>query len=354
MSHENVQSWLVRAAALLAEAGIEDSRFEARLLLAEAAGWPAETIIARHGQHLPEDAVRRAEMLLQRRCRRQPASHILGRREFWGMEFEVRPEALDPRPDSETVVAAALAQIGNRAVPFRVLDFGTGTGCLLLALLSELPNARGVGLDLSEAAARLARANAERLGLSSRAQFVVGDWGEGLAGEFDVIVSNPPYVPTAAIGRLQPEVALWEPRLALDGGKDGLEAYRKLGTWIAGLLHPNGFAAIEIGWDQASAVGGIVGRSGLTVLCRAQDLGGRDRCLLLGHGHSRAKKQLEKGGLPSRVGSEIGPLAAPRRARRAHASPPIRPGVVGPLQAMADGVVRPAGTGNRATKRKSR
>jgi release factor glutamine methyltransferase len=294
MSPESVQAWLGRAASLLAKAGIEEPRFEARLLLAEAAGWPAEAIVSRQNQLLSQEAARRAEALLERRRLRQPASQILGRREFWGMEFEVRPEALDPRPDSETVVTAALAQITNRTAPFRILDLGTGTGCLLLALLSELPNARGVGLDVSEAAARLARANAERFDLSSRAQFVVGDWGEGLAGEFDVIVSNPPYVPTAAIDGLQPEVASWEPRLALDGGRDGLESYRKLGARIAGLLHPKGFAAIEIGWDQASEVGAICARYGLSVLHCTQDLGGRDRCLLVAAGRPKAKKTVGK------------------------------------------------------------
>jgi release factor glutamine methyltransferase len=281
MSGETVEAWLGRAALVLAEAGIEQPRMEARLLLAEAVGWPPEAMIARRGEGLGGRVADRAEAMLERRRRREPASHILGRREFWGLEFAVTADVLDPRADSETLVGAALQAIGNRSAPLHVLDLGTGTGCLLLAILSELPNTRGLGVDLSPAAVRVAEMNAERLGLSGRAGFTTGDWGAGLSGPFDLILSNPPYIPSAAIAGLQPEVALWEPQLALDGGPDGLQAYRRLGPEIARLLAPGGSAAIEIGSTQAAEVAAILDRSGLRILECVRDLGGRERCLLV-------------------------------------------------------------------------
>jgi release factor glutamine methyltransferase len=281
MSPDTVQAWLGRAAELLKAAGVDEPRFEARLLLANAAGWSTEAALAHRRGSLPQAIARRADAMLERRRQRQPTSQILGRREFWGLEFEVTPEVLDPRPDSETVVTAALKNIGNRAAPLRVLDLGTGTGCLLLALVSELPNAQGLGVDLSPAAVQIAQANSLRLGLSHRAQFVIGNWGGGLSENFDVIIANPPYVPSAEIAGLQPEVSRWEPRIALDGGADGLDAYRRLAPEIARRLVKDGFAALEIGSTQASAVEEICARSGLVVRSCMQDLAGRDRCLIL-------------------------------------------------------------------------
>ncbi len=294
MSPQTVETWLGHAAALLGAAGVEEPRLEARLLLAGAAGWTAETMLSRRREQIPEEIARRADRMVERRRQRQPASQILGRREFWGLEFEVTPEVLDPRPDSETVVAAALARVGNRAAPLRVLDFGTGTGCLLIALLSELPNALGLGIDVSPAAVLVARANAERLGFSSRARFATGDWGQGLIESVDVVLANPPYIPRAEVVRLQPEVARWEPWLALDGGEDGLDAYRRLAPDIARLLAPDGFAAVEIGINQAPSVGGICAGSGLVVVERGRDLGGRDRCLILACKSGRGKKTVGK------------------------------------------------------------
>lgn len=281
MSGETVEAWLGRAAGLLAAAGVAEPRLEARLLLAAATGRPPEALFALRGEGIGAESLRQADAMLERRRRREPASHILGRREFWGLEFQVTREVLDPRPDSETVVAAALSRIGDRHVRLRILDLGTGTGCLLLALLSELPNAEGLGIDLSLAAVRIAAANAARLGLSARARFAVGDWGEGLSEGWDVILSNPPYIPTEEIAALQPEVAEWEPRLALDGGVGGLEAYRRLAPEIARLLEGKGLAAVEIGFDQAEMVGRVCRRAGLSVLECVRDLAGRDRCLLL-------------------------------------------------------------------------
>ena len=301
MSGKTVDAWLAQAAGLLAGAGLEEPRFEARLLLGHAAGWSAEAVLGHGAEALPEEVGRRADALVERRRRREPAAQILGLREFWGLEFEVTAEVLDPRPDSETLVGAALAEISDPTAPLRIVDLGTGTGCLLLSLLSMLPNATGLGVDLSRAAVEVARRNAGRLGLSDRAEFRIGDWAEGVPAGTDLVVANPPYIPTGQIDRLQPEVAVWEPRLALDGGVDGLAAYRRLFPAIGGLLRPGGFAAVEVGSEQAAAAGALAESFGLSLRHCVQDLGGRDRCLILARLGSRSKKQLEKNDPPSRV-----------------------------------------------------
>jgi release factor glutamine methyltransferase len=301
MSTETVEAWLTRAAGLLRGAGVDDPRFEARLLLAGAAGWGAEGTLAHRREALSDDLARRADAMLERRRQRQPASQILGTREFWGLEFEVTPEVLDPRADSETVVTAALEVIGNRAVPLRVLDMGTGTGCLLLALLSELPNARGLGVDVSPPALEIAQANSVRLEFSHRTKFAIGNWGEGLSESFDVIIANPPYIPTEEIAKLQPEVARWEPRVALDGGADGLDAYRKLAPEIARLLVNDGFAVVEIDSRQVAAVSALCQGAGLAVRRCVRDLAGRERCLMIEKDIIGAKKNSWKNDL-SRLG----------------------------------------------------
>jgi release factor glutamine methyltransferase len=301
VSGETVEAWLRRAAGLLEAAGVDEPRFEARLLLAGAAGWSAEAAQAHGREPLSDELARRADAMLERRRQRQPASQILGTREFWGLEFAVTPDVLDPRPDSETLITAALASIGNRAAPLRVLDLGAGTGCLLLALLSELPNARGLGVDVSPAAVQIAQANSLRLGLSRRAEFAIGNWGEGLLESFDVIIANPPYIPSEGIAGLQPEVARWEPPVALDGGADGLDAYRKLMPEVARLLVNDGFAALEIGWGQAATVTAICQGAGLAVRSCVRDLGGRERCLMIEKDIIGAKKNSWKNDL-SRLG----------------------------------------------------
>jgi release factor glutamine methyltransferase len=301
MTCERVDAWLARAAGRLAGAGLDEPRFEARLLLAHALGWSAESVLRHASDLLSGETLRRADALVERRRRREPAAHILGRREFWGLEFQVTPDVLDPRPDSETLIEAALAEIGGRDAPLRIVDLGTGTGCLMLSLLSMLPNATGLGVDLSAAAVEVARRNADRLGLGDRARFRIGAWGEGVPPGCDLVVANPPYIPTAEIDRLQAEVAMWEPRLALDGGADGLAAYRSLFPAIAGMLRPDGFAAVEIGAEQGDDAAALAAASGLGLRRRVRDLGGRDRCLILALRASGPKKQLEKNGPPSRV-----------------------------------------------------
>jgi release factor glutamine methyltransferase len=246
----------------LGAAGIEDPARDARLLQ----------------RHAESEAA--FDAMIARRAAREPASHILGRREFWSLDFAVTRACLDPRPDSETVVEAALSKLADRGRAWRILDLGTGSGCLLLALLSELPAATGLGVDKSPEALGIALGNAQRLGLGTRARFVERDWMRGLDGAFDVVVSNPPYIPTAEIESLQPEVTRYEPRLALDGGQDGLDAYRAIIPSLARLLAPGGFAALEVGAIQAMAVGQMARAAGFATECRA-DLAGRDRCLIL-------------------------------------------------------------------------
>jgi release factor glutamine methyltransferase len=214
-------------------------------------------------------------------------AYILGEREFWSLPFQVGPAVLVPRPESETVVEAALEQIGDRAAPLRILDLGTGSGCLLLALLSELPQASGLGIDRSAAALAIASGNAERLDLADRAAFREGDWGRDLAGPFDVIVGNPPYVARADAAGLAPEVLVFEPEDALFAGPDGLCAYRALAPDCARLLAEDGFACLEIGQGQGAAVAQILGSHGLRLVASRPDLAGIERCLVLRPAASR-------------------------------------------------------------------
>ena len=181
-------------------------------------------------------------------------AHILGQREFWSLAFKVTADTLDPRPDSETLVQAVLDQVPERSAPVRLVDFGTGTGCLLLSLLHELPNAVGLGVDASAAALAIAAENANALGLAQRTTFRRGHWDDGIEPGFDIVLSNPPYIPSGDIPGLQPEVASFEPRLALDGGADGLDAYRRLGPAAMRLLVSDGLAVLEIGIGQGDSV----------------------------------------------------------------------------------------------------
>jgi release factor glutamine methyltransferase len=281
MEAGTVADAVARAADRLGAVGSVAPRREARLLAALALGVEPGEIFA-----YPERAVTPAEMEriaepAARRAGGEPVSRLRGRREFWSLELLLSPETLDPRPDSETLVAAVLDRIADRAAPLRLLDFGTGTGCLLLALLSELPNGFGIGVDRAEGAARTARRNAERLGLAGRAGFVVGSWGDALDAGVDVIVGNPPYIPSAALAGLPPEVARFDPWLALDGGADGLAAYRALAGETKRLLRPSGFAAFEVGAGQAPEVAALMSAAGLDVRETRRDLAGLERCVVV-------------------------------------------------------------------------
>lgn len=219
--------------------------------------------------------------MVARRSSREPIAYILGRREFHGLDFEVAPGVLIPRPDTETLVDAALEAAPDKNAPLRLLDLGTGSGCLLVALLARLPGAFGVGVDLSPVALACARRNLERHGLGARASLVQDDWASALRGGFDLVVSNPPYVAEAELGALEPEVRDHEPRLALAAGIDGLAAYRRLAAELPALLAPEGRAVVELGAGQAAVAGELFGSGGLRVLKTPSDLAGIPRCLVL-------------------------------------------------------------------------
>jgi release factor glutamine methyltransferase len=218
--------------------------------------------------------------LLLRRAAREPLALITGRREFWSLPFAVSPATLIPRADSETLLEAALALFRDRGSVARILDLGTGTGCLLLAALTEFPAAFGVGVDLAPEAARLAAGNAATLGLAARAAFLVGDWAAPLDGRFDLILCNPPYIEAAAIPTLMQDVWQYEPPSALDGGPDGLDAYRRIIPALADLLSPSGAAVLEVGQGQAEMVAAAAQGAGLVAAPRA-DLAGIPRALVL-------------------------------------------------------------------------
>jgi len=252
---------LRHAAARLAAAGIDEPLREARILAREA----------------PDEAA--FEAFVARREVREPVAYILGRREFWSLAFDVTPAVLIPRPESETLIETALAEFGPTP-PARILDLGTGSGCLLLALLTEWPGSRGLGIDLSPAALEVARRNAARHGLEARANFRAGDWLQSVSEIFDVVIANPPYVSDAAFAALDPDVRDHEPALALKGGPEGLNALKRITHRLAEVLTPKGRAIIEIGYDQGRMACALLSGGGLEVMRIVPDLAGRDRAVV--------------------------------------------------------------------------
>jgi release factor glutamine methyltransferase len=247
---------------------IESAELDARMLVGAALGLDLTGMITAASRRLTPDESSRLENFARRRLTGEPVARILGNKEFWGLSLELSPATLVPRPDTETVVELALEMV--RAAPdngraLRIADIGTGSGAILLALLSELPDAFGVGTDISEASLWTARANAASLGFASRAGFVVGDYAAALSGHFDLIVSNPPYIRTAGIAGLATDVRDHDPRRALDGGADGLDAYRALIPQTAQLLVPGGALVVEAGQGQSRQIEGLMTAAGLTL-----------------------------------------------------------------------------------------
>nr|WP_298685486.1 peptide chain release factor N(5)-glutamine methyltransferase [uncultured Dongia sp.] len=268
----------------LRQAGIEGAAREARLLLGVAAQLPPAIMIGFPERSVEVAAADAYRALIARRVEREPISHILGRREFWSLPFIVTSDVLDPRPDSEALIEAVLDEVFDRQAPLRILDLGVGSGCLLLTLLHELPNAKGWGIDLSPEALAVTERNVAGLQLQQRTILREGIWDAALVPadptSFDIIVSNPPYIPTADIAGLEPEVVRHEPHLALDGGADGLTAYRHLAPVVRRLLAKDGLAALEIGIGQGESVRALMQTAGLTYVGSNRDLGNRERCLL--------------------------------------------------------------------------
>jgi release factor glutamine methyltransferase len=250
-----------------------------RILLLAALGIETIDLVTQPEAPLSEAEAARLSDYAARRLAREPVARILGAREFWGLPFALSPDTLVPRPDTETVVETVLSFAGDPMAPLRILDLGTGSGCLLAALLHECPSAFGIGVDRSLGAVATARRNARANGLGERARFVAADWAAALRGPFDFVVSNPPYIATPAIAGLDPDVREHDPRLALDGGTDGLAAYRAIMGDAERLLLPGGHLVLEIGYDQAEPVRELGIAAGLEFRRLAHDLSGNPRCL---------------------------------------------------------------------------
>lgn len=273
-----------QTAEALGTAGVEAPEREARLLAQHALAMERWRLTAERDRPIDDETAARLSALAAQRAAGTPIARMTGRKEFWSLDLALSPETLVPRPDSETAVDAGLACLPDRDADYRVLDLGTGTGALLLALLTERPNAWGVGVDRSEGAARQARANAQALGLAPRAAFAVADWGLCLDGaSFDLVIANPPYVSQAEWRDLSPEVRDHDPPLALLAGADGLDAYRAIVPDLCRLLAPGGHAVLEIGAGQADKVARLATEAGLAVAGCARDLAGLDRALTLDH-----------------------------------------------------------------------
>jgi release factor glutamine methyltransferase len=240
----------------------------------------AAEVLGRSERRLDPVEADRLRHALRRLIAGEPPSRIFGRREFWGLPFILSADTLDPRPDSETLVEAVLGRITDRSAPLRFLDLGTGTGCLLLALLSECPETVGFGVDIALGAVRTARSNAAALGLAKRARFFVGDWGSPISGRFEAIVANLPYIATGELAGLPPEVGRYDPRRALDGGEDGLDAYRSIAPAVPVLLASGGILAVEISAGQATAAIAIFEAQGLAIDGIERDLAGFERCIV--------------------------------------------------------------------------
>lgn len=259
----------------------DERRREARLLLAlalerEAPVLPHEDII------IDAEALLRLDGLIRRRNQGEPVSRLRGWREFFSLPFQLNAATLDPRPDSEVLVETGLALAKDMAEDLAIIDFGTGSGCLLLALLHHLPHARGLGVDLSPDAVAAAENNARHLGLAGRSEFLVSDWDSALPeGQYDLVISNPPYIASGDIDGLEDEVRIHDPQLALDGGADGLDIWRLLLPVMARRLKPHGKGVVEIGYGQAGDVSALGLKSGLQTVSDHPDLAGRTRCLVL-------------------------------------------------------------------------
>jgi release factor glutamine methyltransferase len=265
---------LDEATQALAAAGIDNPRMEARLLFAHALGISRDQTLT--AAATPEQAAK-FEVLVARRGSREPFAYITGKKEFWSLDFAVGPGVLVPRPDTETLIEEALRLVPDRSAPLRIADLGTGSGAILIAALTEFPTATGIGLESSPAAFRYASANARRL-IGARAEIRQADWNHA-EGPFDLVFSNPPYIPSMEIESLEPDVVRFEPRPALDGSPDGLSAYRSLAELLPGLLKPGGHALLEIGFGQAGAMENLFPELEITRI--APDLSNVPRCIIL-------------------------------------------------------------------------
>ena len=271
-----VTAWKTATATLKA-AGVDQPSIDAGLMLQAAAGVTRTDILTDPYREMTAEQQATLGDFIGQRAGRKPISHILGRKGFWKIMLSVTPDVLTPRADTESILDVVLPAFPE-GMAFQMLDLGVGSGAILLAILAERPAARGLGIDSSSEALAVARENAANLDLNNRAAFMHGDWTAGLGeAQFDLVVSNPPYIPTSHIDTLDPEVRDHEPRLALDGGADGLDAYRLLAPEILRVLKPGGLFAVEIGHDQSAAVEALFKAAGADQVRTTKDLGTRDR-----------------------------------------------------------------------------
>ncbi|KRB46731.1 peptide chain release factor N(5)-glutamine methyltransferase [Phenylobacterium sp. Root700] len=280
MSLTLLQAWQT-AKSRLEAAGLAGPVIDARLLVEAAADATRADIVTDPYRALTPEQEERLGDYLSRREARQPVSHILGRKGFWKIMLSVTPDVLTPRPDTEVIVDYVLKKFPDEAAAFQILDLGVGSGAIVLSILAERPKAKGLATDISDEALAVARENAANLGLANQIAFARGNWTEGLAdASFDIVVSNPPYIASEVIETLEPEVKDHEPRLALDGGTDGLDAYRHLAPEILRVLKPGGMFAVEIGYDQKDAVEALFNEAGADDVWTIKDLSTHDRVVV--------------------------------------------------------------------------
>ncbi|MBY0501290.1 MAG: peptide chain release factor N(5)-glutamine methyltransferase [Alphaproteobacteria bacterium] len=262
----------------LSKASIDNVHQEAKWLLTGALGYESSFIVLKPTYTPSETEINKIKVWLARRLQGEPLSRIKGVREFWSLPFQLNEHTLDPRPESEVLVEGVLKWIDNGPLdPWRILDLGTGSGCLLISLLHELPHATGMGIDLIDGALSIAQFNAALNKIESRARFQKGNWGETLEGQFDIIICNPPYIPLRDKDRLEKNVLQFDPSLALFGGEDGLDCYRILSKDIKRLLSPNGIAVLEMGYGQRNEIESLFKSAGYEILFILKDLAGIER-----------------------------------------------------------------------------
>ncbi|MBI36651.1 MAG: protein-(glutamine-N5) methyltransferase, release factor-specific [Alphaproteobacteria bacterium] len=284
LNHEdNIDTVLHKTAKYLSEAGIETSFLEAKILLKEATGLKSVEIMCERDIRLTSNEIKKLINLSRRRYSREPIFYILGNREFWSLNFNVDERVLTPRPDSETLIQTAGETLLDRNSNMSILDLGVGSGCLLISLLKEYKYSFGLGVDVSYSAIQVARENAHKLGVGDRSLFVVSDWASALNRKYDLIISNPPYISSEKISNLAPEISKFEPKVALDGGIDGLDCYRSILPNIRSFLKPQGTAIIELGEGQEAEIREIAYKSGMRIKGFRADIAGILRVAILCH-----------------------------------------------------------------------
>jgi release factor glutamine methyltransferase len=272
---------LIASKQNLKEAGVTSPFLDAEILLAAVLEKTREFVIGYPEYQLSVEEIAKFNAFIKRRASFEPVAKIIGAKEFWGREFFVSGATLDPRPDSESLIEEVFRLLPDKNTELKILDLGTGTGCLLLTLLAEYPNAQGTGVDISEDALNIAKNNAIKLGLANKSEFILNDWAARLGGKFDIIISNPPYIKNSDIEDLAPEVSTYEPRLALAGGDDGLDCYRKLAFQTKDILNENGYIIFEFGKGQENDLRKILEQAGMRFVSLKNDLTGTPRCIVV-------------------------------------------------------------------------